>query len=248
MFPTPKGSEFVEGLAAGVDGDMWFTDPGTNSIDQITPSGTVTAFPIPTMDSSPFGIAAGPGGVMWFTEAAMGKIGQITATGQITELSVPGANPGPSGIAAGPDGEMWFSEERGNEVGEILPTGKIVEFRIPVSGSDSYGIAAGPGNEMWLTGVGGNRIGSVGDGPPLVDITHAAISTSRRTASFRFTAVAAATGFECALAAHRAKPQYVSCRSPKTYRALSPGTYTFEVRALNGTLAGSTARSTFSLG
>ncbi len=37
-----------DGVAAGPDGNMWFTNNGNNSIGRITPSGTVTNFTGPT--------------------------------------------------------------------------------------------------------------------------------------------------------------------------------------------------------
>jgi len=54
----------------------------------------------------------------------------------------------------------------------------------------------------------------------------------KHTATFRFKAVRAATGFQCALVTRtHKKPRFRKCRSPKTYKRLARGTYTFEVRA-----------------
>src|SRR5438105_4777991 len=97
-------------IALGPDGNMWFTEEAGNAIGRITPSGTITEFPIPTANSSPRGIAAGPDGNLWFTEFDSGVIGRITTTGTITEFPIPNSGANPWGIAAGPDGRLWFAE------------------------------------------------------------------------------------------------------------------------------------------
>ena len=65
--------------------------------------------------------------------------------------------------------------------------------------------------------------------PPGTKITKAKISSKHHTAKFSFKAIGTATGFQCALV----KPSFSACRSPKTYKHLKPGKYTFEVRAFN---------------
>jgi hypothetical protein len=75
--------------------------------------------------------------------------------------------------------------------------------------------------------------------PPGTKITKSKISSKHHMAKFSFKAIGTATGFQCALvktpkARHKKpKPSFSSCRSPKTYKHLKPGKYTFEVRALN---------------
>ena len=46
-------------IAAGPDGNLWFTEHGKNKIGRITPAGVFTEFPIPTAGASPEGITAG---------------------------------------------------------------------------------------------------------------------------------------------------------------------------------------------
>ena len=59
------------------------------------------------------------------------------------------------------------------------------------------------------------------------------VSSTKRKASFRFSAVGVASGFQCALKPKksRKKPSFKPCTSPKTYGNLAAGRYTFEVRA-----------------
>lgn len=69
--------------------------------------------------------------------------------------------------------------------------------------------------------------------PPNTKILKAMISSKKRKATFKFKAIGKGTGFQCALLrkpAHSAK--FKACHSPKTYKKLKPGKYTFEVRAV----------------
>src|SRR5437868_4044220 len=68
-----------QGIAAGSDGNLWFTEFYDNAIGRITTSGTITLTPTPTANSGPTDITAGPDGNMWFTEA-IGNIGRITTS------------------------------------------------------------------------------------------------------------------------------------------------------------------------
>ncbi len=83
----------------------------------ISPSGTITEFPLPTGTILPVGIAAGPDGNLWFTEFG-GTIGRISPSGTITEFPLPSGS-ATRGIAAGPDGNLWFTESDGNNIGRI---------------------------------------------------------------------------------------------------------------------------------
>jgi streptogramin lyase len=124
----PLGSitEFTAGLnagsslnviAAGPDGNLWFTDQGsTKAIGRITTAGQITEFSAGlNAGSSPNLIAAGPDGNLWFADGgSTPAIGLITTTGQITVfMSGFDAGSEPVGIAAGPDGNLWFTDDGG---------------------------------------------------------------------------------------------------------------------------------------
>ncbi len=71
---------------------------------------------------------------------------------------------------------------------------------------------------------------------PNTRITHASINGFKHKATFSFKGVGTTSGFKCALVkqtAHPNKPRFGSCRSPKTYKHLKAGRYTFLVRAFN---------------
>src|SRR5260370_11804174 len=75
-------------IAAGRDGNMWFTEIVGNQIGRITRQGVIAEFPLPHGNGGLDGIILGPDGNMWFTECG-DKIGRITLAGVITEFDLP---------------------------------------------------------------------------------------------------------------------------------------------------------------
>jgi streptogramin lyase len=167
-------------IAAGPDGNMWFTDNANNSIGRITPSGETTFFPAPTAPdpqngSGLFEITAGPDGNMWFTAFYTNMVGKITMSGVITTYALPTANSHPLGITAGPDGNMWITLDFANGITRITPSGIITQFPIPAPGSAgpttitassdctmcASAITAGPDNNLWFIMPAVSRIGRI---------------------------------------------------------------------------------------
>jgi virginiamycin B lyase len=84
-FPLATATPAPQGITAGPDGNLWYTDPGANKVGRLTPAGAITEFTLPTAASDPRGIAAGPDGALWFAEFGTDRIGRIDpATGAIT--------------------------------------------------------------------------------------------------------------------------------------------------------------------
>jgi streptogramin lyase len=63
------------GIAAGSDGDLWFT-AGTATIGEITPAGVLTSYPLPS-ESNPTAITAGPEGDVWFVDTTTNKVSKL---------------------------------------------------------------------------------------------------------------------------------------------------------------------------
>ncbi len=157
-YPVPSGAPNF--IAAGADGNLWFTE-AANKIGKITTGGTIAEFAIPTSNSGAWGIAAGPDNNIWFAEGNGNKIGKITDAGTITEYSIPTAGVGAARIAAGPDGNLWFTESNASRIGKITTGGTFTEFIIPASGAVPIGITAGPDGNIWFTDTNGSKIGKV---------------------------------------------------------------------------------------
>ena len=160
-------TEFWEGItlpaspveiAAGPDGNLWFTEVDGDAIGRITPSGVVTEF----LDgissgSGPLGITPGPDGNLWFTEYDAGRIGRITPAGVVTEFSEGiTAGSSPRSIVTGADGNLWYTDTNGRRIGRITPAGVVTEFSIDTGfGGGPNAIALGPDGNVWWTEPGG---------------------------------------------------------------------------------------------
>jgi streptogramin lyase len=159
-FALPPLGGGAAAVAAGPDGNIWFTDPAARAVGRITPAGQVTEFPTPSI----FGgaITAGPDGNLWFvnnvlTFAGDPAIGRITPSGQVTTFPLPDDFTQPNQITAGPDGNVWLTENlypTGEKVARITPAGQVTEFPIPVppfvSGS-AGGITVGPDGNLYFS-------------------------------------------------------------------------------------------------
>jgi uncharacterized protein (TIGR03437 family) len=131
LLPTPSGHDSGAGdIAVGPDGNLWFTwvtlDPtqplatASHSVGQITPSGTITEFPVSAGGGwPPGGIAAGPDGNLWFAQGHANSIGRLSTSGVLTEYTVPTTDGFPIDVTVGSDGNVWFSEANASKIGRV---------------------------------------------------------------------------------------------------------------------------------
>ncbi len=163
--PIPNVNSYPAAIAAGPDGDLWFTEfSGAEEVAKIDPTTrAVVEFSLPTYRAAPVGIAAGPDGDLWFTEEFGDRIGRIDpTTGQVTDYPIPTALSDPFAIVAGPDGALWFTESFGDQIGRIDPTThQITEFPIPTGDAEPLGIVAGPDGALWFAESGAGKVGRI---------------------------------------------------------------------------------------
>ncbi|CAN5428019.1 N/A [soil metagenome] len=77
-------------LSAGPDGGIWGTELFGNCILNMSATGALNEYKIPTLNSRPIAVIPDPSAkCMWFTEEAGVKIGKIDMHGKITEYPVP---------------------------------------------------------------------------------------------------------------------------------------------------------------
>ena len=141
-----------EGITAGPDGNVWYVEAFGHSkaVFRMTPSGTVTEFPLTRSEARNVGITTGPDENLWFTEAGTGYIGKMSTSGTVLgEYKLP-AGSEPRGIAAGPDGNLWFAEYGTKKIGKITTSGTITEYAVPAKHKPE-GITAGPDGNLWFT-------------------------------------------------------------------------------------------------
>ena len=152
-----------ESIASGPGGNLWYTEPGSNTIGELSPSSglQLAAFPVPS--GSPLGIAMGPDGDMWFTEGGSAdRIGSITPAGQVTEFPMPAGVYDLWNIVEGPDGNLWFTYGAGATnagVGCMTPAGNVAAYPAPTPGANPDGIAVGPDGAIWFTESNASKIG-----------------------------------------------------------------------------------------
>jgi virginiamycin B lyase len=129
-------------------------------------TGSITEYPVPTVNSQPVSIVAGPDGNLWFTEFRGNRIARMTTAGAETEFPIPTANSQPDDMDVGPDGNLWFAEVLGNRIGRITTDGAITEFLVPTPNSRPTVVAAGTDGNLWFTERGtitspGNKVGRI---------------------------------------------------------------------------------------
>lgn len=167
LFRLPSPNVYLTSIAAGADGNLWFTEnvDGTNGtsphIGRMTPAGTFSDFPV----TAPFAegyleqIIVGADGNLWFslggvvaTYDSVGAIGKITPQGAITIFQL-GKFAVPEDMTVGPDHNVWFTTDF--EVGRVTPKGQVHLFDPdPRESRDSRlilgGITTGPDGALWF--------------------------------------------------------------------------------------------------
>ena len=74
-YPLPEETSPPHNIAAGPDGNIWFTH--ANAVGRITPTGVITEFPTPSGFGGLEGITTWPDGNLWFAERVANKIGKM---------------------------------------------------------------------------------------------------------------------------------------------------------------------------
>ncbi|HEY1881994.1 MAG TPA: hypothetical protein VGG51_03000 [Candidatus Cybelea sp.] len=160
-FPVPNTRP--TNITLGADGNMWVTDPGTNSIWRIEqlkrkPFVKFTQFQL-TGAAKPMAITNGPDSAIWFTEPGTNKIGRLPTSGSpLTEYPIPTKFSDPTGICAGSDNSIWFVEMKGHNIARVQLNGSVTEY--PLTGSNTPNqVLQGVDGNFYFTDTAANRIG-----------------------------------------------------------------------------------------
>lgn len=201
---SPKIAE-PAGIALGPDGNMWFTDRGSDEIGSVVPLlATIDEYGIPTNSSR---VAQDdvvlPNGTMVFAESGVGKFAyvqisslQLGQLNPVTEIAPAGAKPGDLHyVTVSTDGNVWFTELASDKIGRINMSADPITidlFPVPTKNATPEGIAMGPDGAVWFTEFAGKKIGRIAP--------DAAPGTAPTEFSFGFSAPAGiATGADCNL-------------------------------------------------
>jgi streptogramin lyase len=163
---APTWHKPLDGVAVGADGNVWLTSAAGDIILRMTPTGTVTGFPVAVPGSAsaalrgPTGIVAGPDGALWFTAEAGDAIGRIDTSGQIKAYPL-AHGAAPHAITVGPEGQLWFTESGAGAIGYITTDGRRFTFPLPNPKARPNGIAAAPDGSIWFTESNSPHVGKV---------------------------------------------------------------------------------------
>jgi hypothetical protein len=182
----PQDEFHRERIAAGPDGNLWFTDGvgGSAVVGRITPDGSVTEFSIEdNTDTQLYTIRTGPDGNLWLTglrepirtnDAQLVAI-RLTPDGNYTVFQAfpDGFASSLSPLIVGSDGNLWYDASfyagfpwdplnggQGGVVGRITQDGAVTNFDASGLGFSAFGvgggITAGADGNLWI-GLGGVR-------------------------------------------------------------------------------------------
>jgi len=144
-----------QGITAGPDGNLWFTEFYDNVVGRITAKGTSTLFRLNTMNSATY-ITNGSDGALWLTllndvgGSTTNQIGRLTTSGKLTTFTVPKASY-IWDITTGPGGNLYFTDGA-SRVWRVTTTGHFTAF--PFTDSTNgypYQITTGPDGNLWFT-------------------------------------------------------------------------------------------------
>ena len=151
-----------DGIVAGPDGNLWFTEPVANRIGKLAIGGGSPTYFSSASLNEPGDITVGPDNRLWFTQGLGGKIGAIptsaTSGSDISHFPASGGLGDPSGITSSA-GALWFTEFGASQVRRIDTSGNI-GAPTPV-GAGPSAIATGADGALWFTESGAGRIGRV---------------------------------------------------------------------------------------
>ncbi len=163
-YTLPDAAAKPVGIALGGDGNMWITDPGSNSVWRIRqtkhrPFVKFTQFHL-TGNAQPMGITNGPDGALWFTEPGTNRIGRLPVGGApLNEYPLPTGHAGPTGITTGTDNSLWFTEQKAKQLGRMATTGAVIA-EYPLNGAMTpNALLQGVDGNFYFTDTAANKIG-----------------------------------------------------------------------------------------
>ena len=171
-YTEPTGFTSPGFVALDGKGNIWFTEPTSNAIGELTPSTTPTAQPTwqqwgtsagITANSVPRDLVFDHHGNIWFTEATGNRIGWFnTTTHTAVENALVTAGSDPYGILYnGTTNTVWFAENGNTMLGSFTPnttgTVKIKEHSVGVAKPHMLAIDAS-GN-VWYSEGQGDAVG-----------------------------------------------------------------------------------------
>ncbi len=164
--PFLSANSLPQGIVAGPDGALWFTETAKDRIGRITTAGTVTEFPTPTSGFQPGRHRRG-----LRRQPLVHRVGRRRGSDASRPrarsrsfrcLSSRAASTSPRARTAA----LWFTGFDDDRIARITTAGVVTEFLIPSANCGPLGIAAGPDGALWFTEFQASKIGrlAIGEG------------------------------------------------------------------------------------
>jgi YVTN family beta-propeller protein len=240
--PLVTGQGGIEGLAVSPDGRSLFaTRSGSSSVSRIdttTTMNNITPISISGSPTTPWADAItpdqAPHAAFSVTSGAPGAASGFDASATVTSDEGPTTyawsfGDGSSATTATPSTTHVYSKP-----GAFTATLRVTDDQgcstalvyTGQTASCNGGPSAQTAHQVTITKA---------PTPPNTRITKSKINREKRRARFKFKAIGQAAGLQCELKrkhAHR-KAKFKGCKSPKAYKHLRKGAYTFAARAFN---------------
>jgi len=136
-------------LAAGADGNLWYTLKSPGRIGRLTRLGGVFELALPTPSAESYSLTAGPDGNIWFTESNLQRVGRITPAGRVDEFAAPSGT-WTGRIVTGSDGHLWFAQPNEFRICRMTVSGNITPFALPAGVGRPIDLAAGQDGNVWF--------------------------------------------------------------------------------------------------
>jgi virginiamycin B lyase len=138
-------------IAAGTNGNMWFTELEGSNIGRITDAGEITLFALPTKNARPIVVFPGPGGLMWFTEERGNAYGTINARGEIVEYPTGVEGGKLAGAVIDADENIWLQYNTPDIIQRIALDQTVTTYNLPTKNAVQHRIAVGFDGKIWAT-------------------------------------------------------------------------------------------------
>ncbi len=165
--PIERERNQPQGITAGPEGDLWFTE--FHRLGRITPTGQISEMPSCPVAGE---ITFGSSGELWIADES--SLCKRDPQGELSNFQLPGNLRISAGaITAGPEGNLWFSGAEfggGPVVGRVTPMGSVnfAEDQNSSTSSASFGegptsggITKGAEGNIWLTEPRRNTIARI---------------------------------------------------------------------------------------
>ncbi len=148
-------------IAAGSDGNLYFTESGQNKIGELIPAGEPAPAIFPNNET-----ITDPSTGTTYSATSLPPQGYLFAKGSYAEFTIGSMAWMPDQLT-GFDNSLYFTDTVTNKVGKLTPaTGSNGELPEPSNASLNGGISSAPDGNLYFTATGADGVGEIDALPP----------------------------------------------------------------------------------